>query len=386
MSASDFLARADLSNWRTGPFNRWAFQHVEQIVACATIADDPAHRLHFDATPIGLNDFALRLQDGSSIDLQQFLARTCSDALVVLHDGRIVFEAYDNGMTADSRHILMSASKSVIGLLCGVLVEHGLLDLDATLASSLPEVAATVYGQATPRDLLDMRIAPGFDEATRKAYEAASGWQPATTWSEATGLHDFFSTLPPPSRPHRGPFAYVSANTDLLGWVIERCTGRTVASLLSELLWSPMGAAAPAAITLDRRGAARCTGGICATARDFARLGQLLVDDGASGVARQVLPRAWIDDIATQGDRDSWAQGEFAQSFAGLKMHYRSGWYAMDDVPQLLFAMGIHGQSLFIDRAHRLVVAKLSSQSDPIDATMFGLTLRAVAEIRRLVC
>lgn len=194
-------------------------------------------------------------------------------------------------------------------------------------------------------------------------------------------LHTFFTTLALPPVAHGGPFRYASANTDLLGWVIERVTGRRFADLLAERLWQPMGAAAAASITLDAAGAARCTGGLSATVRDFARVGQLWVDAGRAGTT-QVVPAAWLDDIATAGDAAAWDQGEFAPYFRGLRMHYRSGWYAIDGAPQTLFAMGIHGQQLFVDRENRLVVAKVSSQAEPTDARATGLTLMALEAIR----
>ena len=83
--------------------------------------------------------------------------------------------------------------------------------------------------------------------------------------------------------PHGGPFNYVSPNTDLLGWAIERAMGRRYADLMSELIWKPMGARRSAYITVDRLGAPRCAGGVCATVRDLARVGQLIVEDGARG-------------------------------------------------------------------------------------------------------
>jgi CubicO group peptidase (beta-lactamase class C family) len=142
-----------------------------------------------------------------------------------------------------------------------------------------------------------------------------------------------------------------------------------------------MGASKAAQITLDWDGAPRPTGGLCATLRDFARVGQLMLEAGASG-ATQVVPSAWIDDIGRNGDRAAWKKGEFAQSFGPRPMHYRSGWYVIDDEPQTLFAMGIHGQHLFVDRGNRLVIAKLSSQPQALDAEATGLTLRAVGAVR----
>ncbi len=384
-------ARADLSNWRRPPFSRWAFRNVRAILPTEPIeASRDAWALPL-ASARPFDDFAVRDAGGADLDLAAFLRATATDAIVVLHDGRIVHEGYGNGNAARDAHILMSATKSVVGLLVGILDERGDLDVDAPASAYVPEIAATAYRDATIRQLLDMRTGVALDAGQLRAYVAAANWDPVEPAEASANLHAFFAGLSAPRADHGGrfrhaahggPFRYVSANTDLLGWVIERAAGRSVATLLSTLLWQPMGAADAAAITLDRRGAARCTGGLCASARDLARLGQLVVEGGRRGSVA-VVPERWIDDIAANGDRDAWRAGEFAGAFGARTMSYRSGWYVTHDAPAMMSAMGVHGQTLFVDRANRIVVAKLSSLPSPIDVAATALTHRAVDAIRR---
>lgn len=375
---------ATLANWRTAPFSRWAFRHVDALLPTAPIANDPERVMALPAAPLALDGFRLRTRGGETLSLDAFLRRTQTDGFLVIVDGRIACEWLADGMGPHTRHILMSATKSVIGLLCGILVERGRLDIDAPAATYVPEIAHSGYAGARLRDLLDMRAEPRFDEDDLRRYAAATHWDPVPADAAASGLHDFFSRLAPRETTHNGAFRYLSANTDLLGWVLERAAGQPLAELAGTLLWSPLGAEQPAAVTLDRCGAPRATGGLCATLRDFGRVGQLMVDGGRRDSA-SVVPAAWIDDIAEGGDADAWARGEFAQAFGGLAMRYRSGWYVIDDEPRTLFAMGIHGQHLFVDRANRLVIAKLSSQPQALDAQAIGHTLAAVREVRRCV-
>ena len=145
-----------------------------------------------------------------------------------------------------------------------------------------------------------------------------------------------------------------------------------------------MGAECSAYITVDQLGAPRCAGGICATVRDLARVGQLLVDHGVCG-GTQVIPSGWIDDITLNGSEEAWAAGVFAPFFPGRRMHYRSKWYVDVDEAPLLFGLGIHGQYLFVDRRNRIVIAIMSSQPNPLDAAMISLTMSAVAEVRRIL-
>jgi len=366
-----------LANWRSAPFSKWAFHHVREILPTAEIANDPADVMALPREPI----------DAAALGIEELLRSTDTDGLVILHRGKMVFEHYANGMTAGAPHILMSVSKSMLGLLAGVLAARGLLNVDRRVTEILPELEKTAYRGATLRHLLDMRAGIAFDEdylATSGAivaYRKATGWNPLQSGETASDLRAFYRELSQADGPHGGRFKYISPNTDLLGWAIERATGRRYAELMGELLWKPMGARSCAYITLDRLGAPRCAGGMCATVADLARVGQLMLEGGRRG-GTQVLPAGWIEDIARNGDPAAWAAGSFVELFPGLPMSYRSKWYVIKEGTPLLFCWGIHGQHLFVDRKNRIVIAKTSSQALPIDAGRMALMLRELARLR----
>jgi CubicO group peptidase (beta-lactamase class C family) len=126
----------------------------------------------------------------------------------------------------------------------------------------VPEVGGTAYQGATMRRLLDIRAGVAFDEdylATSGpiiTYRKATNWVPLDPGEVPSDLRSFFRTMTERDGPHGGRFHYVSPNTDLLGWVIERVTGRRYPDLISALIWRPMGAARSAYITVDRLGRA----------------------------------------------------------------------------------------------------------------------------------
>ncbi len=381
-----------LANWRQSPFNRWAFQHVREIVASADIPNDPDDLWRLPPVAADIAGLAIDDGHGGRLDLDGFLAASATDAFVVVHRGRVIAEHYANDMTAATPHILMSVSKSMLGLLAGILAARGTLDLDRRCEDYVPELAGSAFEGASVRQLLDMRSGLDFDEdylATSGAiiaYRKSTNWNPLGPGETASDMRSFLPTLTARRAPHGGKFNYVSPCTDLLGWIIERAAGRRYADLMSELLWRPLGAAYSAYITVDRLGAPRCAGGMCVTAMDLARVGQMVLSGGRRG-GREVVPGAWIEDIAEAGDCGAWDAGAFAEFYPGKSMHYRSKWYverasSSPSSGAMLFGMGIHGQNLWVDRQNELVIAKFSSQALPIDAGLIALTTRAVDAIR----
>lgn len=368
---------ATLANWRTAPFNTWAFHHVREIVPTADIPNDADRPWKLPSRPEG----------GKKLKLDRFMEETHTDGLMVVHKGTVVFERYFNGMTPDTPHILMSVTKSMLGLLVGILQARGEFDVERQVTDVLPGLAGTAYKGASIRQVLDMRAGVKFDEdylatsGTIIEYRKATGWNPLKPGDAPSDLHSFYSKLTQADGPHGGRFHYISPNTDLLGWLIERATGRRYADLMSELLWKPLGATRSAYITVDRLGAPRCAGGMCVTLADLALVGQLMVQGGRrEGV--QVIPEKWIDDLASGGDAAAWNAGSFVEYYPGLPMRYRSKWYALDGKMPMLSGMGIHGQNLYVDRANEIVIAKLSSQPLPLDAAQVATTTRAIDAIR----
>ena len=375
-----------LANWRSAPYNRWAFHHVREPLPTAEIANDPRRARPLPVEPRDLAGVRIAAE-GGRLNLPAFFERASVDGFVVLHRGELVHESYFDGMDGRRPHICMSVSKSLLGLVAGILVERDRLDPEAEATHYVPEVAGTAYERATARDLLDMRTGVAFPEDYTETeglyvrYRKAMGWNPREPGEEPSDLRSFYRLMTEAEGRHGGPFRYVSPNTDLLGWIVERATGTRYSDLLSELLWQPLGAEAPACVTLDRLGAARAAGGVCTTTRDLARVGQMLVEGG-----RGIVSADWIEDIATMGDAEAWEAGDFAADYPGMPMHYRAQWYVVRDRGPLLMALGIHGQNLLVDRGCELVIAKHASAATPLDPAGERLTLKVFEAIRDFLC
>ncbi|MEM7213677.1 MAG: serine hydrolase [Pseudomonadota bacterium] len=359
-------AQVTLANWRLHPFNRWAFHHVSEVVPSAVIRNDPDNVQHLEiGSQIAMPGCTF---SDENLDFAAFSDRCQLDGLVILHKGRIIAEHYPALMRHQDPHILMSVSKSSLGLLAGILSARGLLDIEAPVTSYIPEVARTGFAESSVRHLLDMRSGVAFVEdylttvGPMIEYRKSTNWNPLEPGEQPNDLRGFFLTLTEKSGPDGGVFDYKSPCTDLLGWVIERAGGQPYAEFFTELLWGPMQAEAPAMITVDRLGAPRAAGGLSMTTRSLAQVGQLLVEGGGG-----VIPADWIEDIETAGDPQAWDDGGFKAEFGDISMHYRSKWYVMRERGPILMGLGVHGQNLIVDRKAELVMARFCSAAAPLD-------------------
>jgi CubicO group peptidase (beta-lactamase class C family) len=373
-----------LANWRLAPFNRWSFSHVSEIIPSAIIAHDPARMIPLAMAPAELGGISYRTVDGKSGSVAGMLADTFTDGFLVLHQGRITTEKYAAALAANRPHIVFSVSKSITGSLAGLLVANGQFDPNALVSDYLPETKGSAYGDATVRHVLDMTVAIDFTEdyldpqGDFMRYRRASGWNPVESPESGGDLRSFLATTRRADGDHGHAFHYVSPNSDLLGWLLERASGRKLADILSDGIWQHIGAEMPAYVTVDRLGAARTAGGISATLRDLGRFGEMMRQHGIVA-GKSVIPRNWVDDILKNGDAGAWARGDMAGFLQGGK--YRSKWYIVDEAREAFCAVGIHGQWIFIDRKAELVVVKVSSQPLPVDEGMDRHILAALRAI-----
>jgi CubicO group peptidase (beta-lactamase class C family) len=355
-----------LSNWRESPFNRWSFQNVGELVPSAPIAasgggEAPAQALG------GLLGEKVTLA-GEPETVAAFLERSDTDALTVMKGGRLVGDWFAPHMEFGARHIIFSISKSVTAILAGILEGEGVFDPEAPVISYIPEAKGPAYGDARCRHVLDMTVSLDFEEAYLDPESAFARYRRATLWNPGGGtesLREFILTLQRLAEPHGQTFRYRSPNSDLLGMLLEQASGKRVSELLAEKLWLPLGAASEASITVDMEGTARTAGGISVTPRDLARVGEMMRQGGMAN-GRRVVPEAWVrDTVATGGSSEAWQRGTMA--FLFLKGKYRNKWYQTGADSGAFCGIGIHGQWLYVNAKAEVVIAKMSSQPEPVD-------------------
>jgi CubicO group peptidase (beta-lactamase class C family) len=358
-------SRVTLANWQEPPFNRWAFQHIRELIPTARISRGPGPVWELPRAERDVLGIVFRSQD-RELSVADMLAESYTDGFLVLHRGRIVAEHYFNGLAPDVPHLLMSVSKSVTSALAGVLVGRG----DLTVTDKVEDVVAGLRGTsfegATVQDLLDMRAGTFFDEnyenveAHVRDCERVYLWRPDDGRPRPADALGYFATLTNDG-PHGGPFRYRSILTDVLAWVLERAAGARLHQLLARDLWQPMGAEFDAEVTIDGRGNPMADGGICATLRDAARFGQMYLQRGVAR-GRPVVPADWVDDTirGAPDGAEAFLAGEGATGYpAGA--HYRNFWWVREPAVPFFQASGINGQNVFVHVPSQTVVAKLST-------------------------
>lgn len=362
----DKLIRFADGSSRQFPQLRWSFSHQRQLVPTRVVPRGPGP---VSVLPLALRDDlddAVRftpLGRSDTMSWRQSLAANYTDGIVVLHRGRIVHERYFGALQPERQHIAMSVTKSLAGLLAATLIAEGTLDDAAPVATLVPELKASAFGDATVRQLLDMTTALRYSEdytdpqAEIFAYVRAGGVvaRPAD-YRGPQSFYEFLQTVGKLGEHGQG-FAYKTVNTDVLAWVMHRASGRSIGELLAERLWSPMGAEQDAYFAVDSLGTEFAGGGLNLCLRDLARVGELMRNLGRCN-GRQLVPAAAVEDIRRGADPAHFAQAGYAL-LPGWS--YRSMWWLTHNAHGAFSARGVHGQAIYVDPKAEMVIARFAS-------------------------
>ena len=375
----------NLSNWRHSPYSQWSFHHVREVIPTESVLTRRGAISEWQTDKRPLDSLEFEGRAGETWSLQQLFQATSTDALLVAHQGKLVHEWYAHDDIERLPHIVFSVSKSITATLAGVLVGQGLLDPAARVTDYLPELGNSAYVDCSVQQVLDMTVSLDFDELYDATdgkfveYRISTGWHPASPDQIDFCLHDFLISLAPGSGVNGQVFEYKSPNSDLLGWILESVAQERLADLFSKHLWQPMGAEADAYITIDRKGAARTAGGFCAIPRDLLRFGELMRNGGCTGDL-QIIPAQWVQECREGGDHEVWKRGG-SKTEKFPRGSYRNKWYQTGNAHRAFCAIGIHSQWIYIDPVAEIVIVKLSSQGEPLNAELAAANLRAFEAI-----
>ncbi|AWC21547.1 6-aminohexanoate-dimer hydrolase [Aminobacter sp. MSH1] len=362
---ADKIIRFTDPDYFSFPKMRWTVCHFRQLMPTVNVSrglgapaplerelDETIDAVKF--TPLG---------GDAEMTWEQSLAANYTDGIVVMHDGKIVYERYFGCLDDAGQHGAMSVTKSLTGLMGEMLVAEGKLDENAKVASVVPELAKSAFGDATVRQVLEMttglRYSEDYADPNADVWVYSAAGSPLPKPEGYTGPRSYFEYLQTVRKEgeHGMAFGYKTINTDALGWIIARVSGQSVAQFMSDRIWSKMGAEQDAYYTVDSTGTPFAGGGFNAGLRDMARLGQILLDDGAFN-GQQLVPAAAIARIRAGGDKAAFEKAGY-QLLKGWS--YRGMWWITNNDHGAYMARGVHGQALYIDPKARVVIARFSS-------------------------
>lgn len=369
------------------PKLRWTVCHFRQLMPTVGVTRGLGPLRFFDRkidnridnvtfTPLGSN---------RTMSFAEAFDANYTDGVVVLHKGALVYERYAGCLNDTNQHGAMSVTKSLTGLLGEMLVAEGKIDEKAKVATLVPELAESAFGDATVRQVLDMttglRYSEDYSDPNADVWSYSAAGNPLPKPADYSGPRTYFDYLKTVRKEgeHGSAFGYKTINSDALGWIIARVTGKSVATLLSERIWSRMGAELDAYYTVDSIGTPFAGGGLNAGLRDMARIGQLMLDGGKLN-GETIIPAAAIDHIRAGGNKEAFAKGGYpllkGWSYTGM-------WWISHNANGAFMARGVHGQAIYVDPAARMVIARFASNPQASNAVNDPTSLPAYEAVAK---
>lgn len=367
------------------PKTRWSFAHYRELVPTARIARGKgpvsalplALRNDLDAvtfTPTGRQE---------SMTWAQAYKAVYGDAVLILHKGRIVHERYNGMMGPDQPHIAFSVTKSYFGTLAEILIAEGKIDETALVTRYIPELKDSGFGDATVRQVLDMTTGLSYSEdytdpqADVVRFGVSVGILPAPpSYTGPRAAYDYLPTIKKQGGHGEG-FTYKSVNTEVVGWLIARVTGKRPHEALSDRIWSKLGAEHDAHIVVDSAGYPFAAGGLNLTLRDMARFGETMRLNGRFN-GQQIIPASVVAKIRAGASKSDFAKAGYTALAGGS---YKSQWWVSHNSHGAFNARGIHGQTIYVDPKAEMVIVRFASNPQASNVNFDHISLPAYQAI-----
>jgi len=302
---------------------------------------------------------------GTTVTLDEYFTRNRVAGLLVLRGDTVLLERYGFGADRSSRFVSQSVGKSVVSILIGAAVARGkIASVTDPVTKYLPELGQSGYRNVTIKQTLQMATGVDYSEDYRDSTSGAARIGAALVTGRP-GFDEFVRSMKTTAVAPGTKFQYQSVNTQLLGMLLERVTGMTLAKWAEEVLWSRLGAESDAFFYQAKSQPGTCAFACFnATLRDYGRIGLLMLNRGSVN-GRQVVPASWVEE-STTADADYLRPGG-----AGL-FGYGYQWWIPPGSDGAFMAIGIFGQSIYVNPARRIVIVQTSAWSSPIGAAGEG--------------
>ena len=336
------------------------FARQAEIFPVATMRPAPQPFEFPDGAPMALP--GTYVFQGETRDSEAFLAKTDTMALLVLKDSAVRFERYALGGTRQTPWVSMSVAKSFVSAALGIAVGEGAIrSVEEPVTDYLPELKGSAYDGVRIKDILQMSSGAGWNEDYSDENSDINRF--ITIFATGGSFNTFAATLKPARAP--GSYnLYNSTDTQVLGMLLKQATGQSIRDYLEARIWHPLGMESPGHWLIDSEGMEMAFGGLNATARDYAKIGELFRNHGA-WQGKQIVPAAWVRDSVTP-DGPHLQPGDTSQSDSMLGYGYQ--WWVMDGDEGEYAAIGVYNQFVYVNPARGVTIVKLSANPD------YGLT------------
>ena len=359
------LSAADGSFFKF-PALRWSVAHMRQFLPTVGV---PAGLGNPKALPYALDEKKIDAltfmpwNANKTMTWEESLWQNYTDGILIMHRGKVVYERYFGALDENGVHAVMSLTKSFTGTLASMLVAEGTLDETKPVSAYVPELKNSAFGDATVRQVMDMTTALKYSEdyADPKAdlwdFSAAGNPFPKPAgYTGPLGYYGYLKTVKKEGN-HGDVFGYKTINSDALGWIIARASGKSVAELLSERIWRKLGMEQDGYYQVDALGIPFAGGGLSASLRDLGRFGEMIRTKGKWD-GQQILPEKAVEDIEKGGSKAAFAKSGHPE----LKgWSYRDMWWITENAHRAFAARGVHGQTIYIDPTAEMVLVRLAS-------------------------
>ena len=278
-----------------------------------------------------------------AMDVDAYMAGQRSAALVVLHDGKLRLERYGLDFDATGRWTSFSVAKSMTSTLVGAALRDGSIkSMDDKVTTYIPQMKGSAYDDVSVRQLLTMTSGVKWNEDYADPNADVAKFNNHKPEEGVDALVSYMRKLPR-EVPAGTRWLYSTGETNLVGILLNQATKKPLATYLSEKIWVPAGMEQQATWILSKTGQEISGCCIQASARDFARFGQFILN-GAKVNGQSIVPDGWLAEATTERT----AIGQPERGYGYQWWTYADGTFS---------ARGIFGQGIFIDPKRKLVIA-----------------------------
>ncbi len=364
-SQEELARKTTKTNWLLPPYKYWSIKNMDKLFDVGVI-EKKGEISSFEKGAIDLTGLKIEQFDGKVYGFEEHLDSNRTDGFLVLHQGKVIYEKYFGNMTENTTHNWFSVSKSLTGTTAAILAYEGLIDLQKPIVEYLPELRETAWDGPTVQQAMNMEVNIKFDEIYLDPRSDAYKFSRVTRFvvnpkikPEFDSVIDYFKSVKRGNNT-RELFHYVSLNTEVIGMIISKVTGKQPSKVISEKIWSKIGAEQDAFVVRDPNGYEMVSAAINSTLRDAGRFGQLMLNDGYF-MGQQIVPRSVVKSIEKGGSVAKFAESKRGKVFTDF--HYTNQWWHTDK--EAYFAKGLFGQWIYIDPSTETVIVKFTTSDIP---------------------